>query len=156
RIRNLLTVEAGYNDGIISPVFICVLAVAAGEPHRRTPLDALDMAVPPVLKALVVGVLVGGALALATNAAERRDLMTEQSTRLLIVVAPILSYGLSVAIDGNGFVSAFVCGVAMNALRRSPTFRQQVTSADDIGFLLAATMWFVFGCATVVSLAHLS
>jgi hypothetical protein len=99
-------------------------------------------------KTLVVGIVVGGALALLTNAAARRDLMTEQSKRLLIVVAPILSYGLSVGIGGNGFVSAFVCGIALNSLRRSDTFREQLASADDIGFLLAATMWFVFGCAT--------
>jgi NhaP-type Na+/H+ or K+/H+ antiporter len=134
-------------------VFLCALAVAAGEQHRRTFLDAVNMALPPVVKALVVGIVVGGALALLTNAAERRDLMTEQSKRLLIVIAPILSYGLSVGIGDNGFVSAFVCGIALNSLRRSDTFREQLASADDIGFLLAATMWFVFGCATVLALA---
>jgi sodium/hydrogen antiporter len=112
------------------------------------------MAVPPRIKAVVVGVVAGGALALLTNMSERRDLMTEQSKRLLIVVAPILSYGVSVGIGGNGFVAAFVCGITMNNLRRSETFRQQLASVDDIGFLLAATMWFVFGCATVLALAH--
>ena len=54
-----------------------------------------------------------GALALLPNAAERRNVMTEQSSRLLIIVAPLLSYGLSIVIGGNGFISAFVCGIAM-------------------------------------------
>ena len=153
-VRNLLKVEGGYNDGIISPVFICALAVAAGEPHRRTALDALNMAVPPVIKALLVGIIIGGVLALLTSAAERRNLMTEQSKRLLMIVAPILSYGVSIGIAGNGFVSAFVCGIAMNGFRRSETFRRQLASAEDVGFLLAAGMWFVFGCATVLALAH--
>ena len=111
------------------------------------------MAIPPVIKALFTGIVVGGALALLTNAAERRDVMTEQSKRLLIIVAPILSYGLSIGIGGNGFISAFVCGIAMTRLRRTETFHQQVASADDIGFLLAALMWFVFGCATVMAFA---
>jgi len=104
-----------------------------------------------VVKALVIGTIVGGALALLPNAAERRNVMTEQSGRLLIIVAPILSYGLSIVIGGNGFISAFVSGIAMAGLRRSETFRQQLASADDIGFLLAALMWFVFGCATVMA-----
>jgi NhaP-type Na+/H+ or K+/H+ antiporter len=154
RVRSLLKVEAGYGDGIISPVFICALAVAVGQPHRQTALDALTMAVPPVIEALVVGAVIGGALALLTNAAERRDAMAEQSKRLLIIAAPILSYGVSVGIGGNGFISAFVAGIAMNTLRRSETFRQQLASADDVGFVLAAVMWFVFGCAAVLAFAN--
>lgn len=150
-VRSLLKVESGYGDGIISPVFVCALAVAVGESHRESLQEALKMAVPPVVKALVIGTIVGGALALLPNAAERRNVMTEQSGRLLIIVAPILSYGLSIVIGGNGFISAFVCGIAMAGLRRSETFRQQLASADDIGFLLAALMWFVFGCATVMA-----
>jgi sodium/hydrogen antiporter len=152
RVRNLLKVEAGYNDGIVSPFFICALAVAAGEKHKQAILTALSMAVPPVIKALAVGIIVGAGLALLANAAERRGLMTDQSKRLLIVVAPILSFSVSVGIGGNGFVASFVCGIALNALRRSDTFRQQLTSADDFGFLLAALMWFVFGCAAVLAL----
>jgi NhaP-type Na+/H+ or K+/H+ antiporter len=151
RVRSLLKVEGGYGDGIVSPVFICALAIAVGQPHRQTALDALTMAVPPVIEALLVGAVIGGALALLTNAAERRDAMSEQSKRLLIIAAPILSYGVSVGIGGNGFISAFVCGIVMNTIRRSKTFRQQLASADDIGFVLAAVMWFVFGCATVVA-----
>ncbi len=153
RVRSLLKVESGYGDGIISPVFVCALAVAVGEPHRESVREALNMSIPPVIKALLTGVIVGGALALMTNAAERRDVMTEQSKRLLIIVAPILSYGLSIGIGGNGFISAFVCGIAMTRLRRAETFHQQAASADDIGFLLAALMWFVFGCATVMAFA---
>jgi sodium/hydrogen antiporter len=153
-VRSLLKVESGYGDGIISPVFVCALAVAVGEPHRESLRQALNMAVPPVIKALFIGIIVGGALALLTNAAEQRDVMTEQSRRLLIIVAPILSYGLSVGTGGNGFISAFVCGIALTRLRRTETFQQQLASADDIGFLLAALMWFVFGCATVMSFAN--
>jgi sodium/hydrogen antiporter len=151
-VRSLLKVESGYGDGIVSPVFVCALAVAVGEPHRKSLQDALKMALPPVIKALLIGTIVGGALALLADASERRDVMTVQSRRLLVIVAPILSYGLSIAIGGNGFISAFVCGIAMSSLRRTETFYQQLASADDIGFLLTSLMWFVFGCATVMAL----
>ncbi|WP_343038979.1 cation:proton antiporter [Mycolicibacterium chubuense] len=45
RVRNVLNVEAGYNDGIVSPVFIFGLALA-GDQHTETPLRALGSAVP--------------------------------------------------------------------------------------------------------------
>jgi cell shape-determining protein MreD len=41
----------------------------------------------------------------------------------------------------------------MNSLRRSKGFRDQLASADDIRFLLAAVMWFVFVCTTVMAFA---
>lgn len=152
RVRNVLNVEAGYNDGIVSPVFIFALALAGDRSHAATPMEALGSAVPQAVKAIVVGVVVGAALAVLTNAADRRGAMTDQSKRLILVTAPMLAYGLSLGIHGNGFVSAFVCGIAFNYLRRSPTIRSELELLDDIGFLLSAVMWFVFGAASVLAL----
>ena len=108
-------------------------------------MEALGSAVPHAIKAILVGVAVGAALALLTNAAERRGDMTEQSRRLILVAAPVLAYGLSLAVGGNGFVSAFVCGIAFNNLRRSEAIHSEMELLDDIGFLLSAGMWFVSG-----------
>ena len=152
RVRNVLSVEAGYDDGIVSPVFIFALALAGDRTHAETPMEALGSAVPQAVKAIVVGIAVGSALALLTNAAERRGAMTDQSKRLILLTAPLLAYGLSLAIHGNGFVSAFVCGIAFNYLRRSPALRSELELLDDIGFLLSAVMWFVFGAAAVLAL----
>lgn len=153
RIRNVLKVEGGYNDGIVSPVFIFALVLAGDESRGATPLQALSSALPQAIKAIVVGLVVGAVLAVAANAAERRDLMTDQSKRLILVTAPLLSYGLSVAVSGSGFVSAFVCGIALNYLRRSPSFRRDLELVDDVGALLTAAMWFVFGGVTVLALS---
>lgn len=152
RVRNVLKVEGGYNDGIVTPVFIFALVLAGDESHTETPLEALSSALPQAIKAIVVGLVVGALLALAANVAERRDLMTEQSKRLILVTAPLLSYGLSVAVGGSGFVSAFVCGIALNYLRQSPSLRQDLQLVDDVGALLTAAMWFVFGAVTVLAL----
>jgi sodium/hydrogen antiporter len=152
RVRDVRNVEAGYNDGVVSPVFIFALVLAGDRSHATTPMAALGSAVPQAVKAIIVGIAVGAALALLTNAAVRRGAMTDQSKRLILVTAPLLSYGLSLAIHGNGFVSAFVCGIAFNYLRRSPTIRSELELLDDIGFLLSAVMWFVFGAASVLAL----
>jgi sodium/hydrogen antiporter len=153
RVRNLLNVEAGYNDGIVSPIFIFALAVAGDRSHADSPIAALGSAVPQAVKAIVVGAVVGSVLALLINAAERRGAMTDQSKRVILVTAPMMAYGLSLAIHGNGFVSAFVCGIAFNFLRQSSAIRSELELVDDIGFLLSAGMWFVFGAAAVLALS---
>ena len=153
RVRSLLNVEAGYNDGIVSPIFIFALALAGDRTRAESPLDALGSAVPQAIKAILVGAAVGAALAVATNAAERRDWMSDQSKRVVLVAAPILAFGVSISIDGNGFVSAFVCGIAVHYLRRSDTMRRELVLLDDVGFLLSAGMWFVFGATAVLALS---
>ncbi|OBB87934.1 cation:proton antiporter [Mycolicibacterium peregrinum] len=154
RVRSLLTVEAGYNDGIVSPVFIFALVLASDRTDAETPLDALARAVPDAGKALLVGAVVGAVLAIATNNAERRSLMTGQAKRLILVTAPLLSFGASLGFGGNGFVSAFVCGIAFNYFRTSPTFADELELVDDLGFLLASVMWFVFGLTAVLALGY--
>ncbi|MEW5811208.1 MAG: cation:proton antiporter [Actinomycetota bacterium] len=151
RVRNVLNVEAGYNDGIVSPVFIFGLTLAAGDVGRQTPLRALGSAVPQALVAIVVGVLVGAVLATTINIAARRGWMTGQSARMILVTAPMLAYGLSVAFDGNGFVSAFVCGIAFHYLRHSSSWREELEFVDDIGFLLSSIMWFTVGAVAVLA-----
>ncbi|OBK74514.1 sodium:proton antiporter [Mycobacterium sp. 1274761.0] len=152
RVRNVLNVEAGYNDGVVSPVFIFALTLAGDRTHASTPVEALGSAMPQAIKAIVVGVAVGAALALLTNFAERRGAMTDQSKRMVLAAAPMLAYGLGLAVGGNGFVSAFVCGIAFNYLRRSDAIREELELLDDIGFLLSAVMWYVFGATAVLAL----
>jgi sodium/hydrogen antiporter len=154
RVRNALNVEAGYNDGIVSPVFIFALVLAGDHSHAETPLEALGAALPQAAKAILIGLALGAAIAMASNVAERRDLMTEQSKRVILVATPLLAYALSIAIHGNGFVAAFVCGIAFIGLRRSETgIRRELELLDDVGFLLTAAMWFVFGAAAVLALS---
>ncbi|MCW2730299.1 MAG: NhaP-type Na+/H+ and antiporters with a unique C-terminal domain protein [Mycobacterium sp.] len=153
RVRNALNVEAGYNDGIVSPVFIFALALAGDHSHAETPIDAIGAALPQAIKAILVGLALGAAVALLSNVAERRDLMTGQSKRVILVAIPLLAYTLSIAVHGNGFVSAFVCGIAFMGLRRSQNIRRELDLLDDVGFLLTVVMWFVFGATTVIALS---
>ena len=153
RIRNTLNVEAGYNDGIVSPVFIFALVLAGDHSHAETPIDAIGAALPQAVKAILVGLTLGAAVALLSNLAERHDLMTEQSKRIVLVAIPLLAYTLSVVIHGNGFVSAFVCGITFMGLRRSQNIRRELDLLDDVGFLLTVVMWFVFGATTVIALS---
>ena len=164
RIRNLLNVEAGYNDGIVSPVFVFALAAAGqleadqGDAYQGgiagTFWQELGAAVPHVVLAILVGVCVGAGLALAANAAERRALMTEQSKRVIVVVAPALAYTLSLTVHANGFVAAFLCGIGYHYLRHSRDAERELELLDDISFLLTSAMWFVFGGVALIAYWH--
>jgi len=160
-VRNLLRVEAGYNDGIVSPVFLFALALArsqagsddgAGAPWSA-PWLALRHALPDAVVAVVVGAALGATLATLSNLARRRGMMTAQSMRVLLVVAPVLSHGVSIGLHGNGFVAAFVCGIAFRYLHATGDVERDLELLDDIGFLLTLAMWFVFGSASVLALA---
>jgi sodium/hydrogen antiporter len=156
RIRNLLNVEAGYNDGIVSPVFVFALAVAdqAEADVAGSFWGELGAAIPHVVVAIVVGLCVGVGLALAANAAERAGVMTGQSKRVIVVVAPALAYTLSLAADANGFVAAFVCGIGYHYFRHSQDTERELELLDDIGFLLTSAMWFVLGGVALIAYWH--
>lgn len=61
RVRKLLNVEAGYNDGIVSPIFVFALAMADHQDGADTFAEQLRAAVPEAVLAIVVGLCVGGA-----------------------------------------------------------------------------------------------
>ncbi|MEZ0356916.1 cation:proton antiporter [Mycobacterium sp. SA01] len=174
RVRDLLNVEAGYKDGIIAPVLVFALALASGPDDEEPPMDALAEALPEIGIALLVGPAVGWLLGRLANAADGRNLMTEQSKRIIYVAAPLLSYSLSVGLGGNGFVSAFLCGMALNYVRKvrraggtaPPKARgraerpgdlaedkhRELELIDDVAVLLTAFMWFVVAGIGVIAL----
>ncbi|MBB5897937.1 cation:proton antiporter [Kutzneria kofuensis] len=166
-VRSVLNVESGYNDGIVSPLFLFALILAGDHDQQRTPLDALGTAVPFALKAVLVGVVVGTALALLMNLAARAGWMTEQSGRVTVLLAPLLTYTVTVAIDGNGFVASFVCGIAFRyvhrlakahrlrtvsgGVSRTPALSADFHLLEDITTVLTMTMWFMVGIAAVLT-----
>lgn len=151
RVRDLLNVEAGYSDGIISPIFVFALIVADVEADAGTAWEAVGDALPHTAKAIVVGLCVGGGLALAADAAQRRGLMTGQSARILTVATPALAYSLSLGVHANGFVAAFLCGIGYHYFRRTEDAERDLELIEDVGFLLTALMWFVFGGVLLIA-----
>jgi NhaP-type Na+/H+ or K+/H+ antiporter len=153
KVRHVLNVESGYNDGIVAPVFVFALALAGEHDHTDTPADALESAVPAALFAILAGAAVGLVSAWLTNAAVHRNLSTAQSIRIGVVVIPLLAYGCANVLDGNGFVAAFICGIAYRAARSTKLGDDQLGLADDVGVLAGLVMWFVFGSTAVLLLS---
>ncbi|MBP2471965.1 NhaP-type Na+/H+ or K+/H+ antiporter [Crossiella equi] len=169
RVRSTLNVESGYNDGIVSPLFLFALVLAGDDTQERTPLDALATALPHAFKAVVAGVVLGTVLAWLLARAHQAGWVSPQSARVAVLLIPLLTYTATVAVDGNGFVASFVCGVAFRyvhrlhkarGLRTHPGDRTEIRDdaltkdlhlLEDATTLLTMTMWFVVGIAAVLA-----
>lgn len=146
RMRQVFNVEEGYADGVISPVFVFALAIAVeGHSTSASIGHALSDGLPHLLVAIALGVGIGVGVAKVANLADARGLMTDQARRIVMIAAPVLTYTLNVGVHGNGFVAAFICGIAYNGVRTYQDATREQGLIDDLTFLLTAIVWFVFG-----------
>ncbi|GAA1362965.1 cation:proton antiporter [Brevibacterium luteolum] len=148
RLRHILNLESGYNDGIITPLLLFALALA-GDAKRGGPGAALGQAIPAFLIAVAVGPVVGVAYAVLANASGRRGWFSAQSMRIGLVAVPLLTYALAVTLHGNGFIAAFVAGTVFRMLRRTRELHEELSLAEDISVINNMVLWFVLG-ATVI------
>ncbi|WP_435973104.1 cation:proton antiporter domain-containing protein [Streptomyces sp. Qhu_M48] len=145
RLREVLNVEGGLSDGIVSPVFLLCVAAAAqshtpGDDYAEALLDAVGAAG----WAVGAGAFVGWATGRVLRRSWARGWTLPAATRLAVLSVPIAAYTLSGALGGNGFVASFVAGVCVApALRQLP--EGTVTMTDDLVTLLTLGLWFLFG-----------
>lgn len=157
RVRELLNVESGYNDGLVAPVFVFALALlGTGGSHGKTPGEALLSAIPESVVAVVVGLLVGGLSALAMKAALARGLTAPSLLRFAVLAVALLTYATASLAHGNGFVAAFVAGVVFRGIRGHMA-HAEIDLAEDVARLSSAVLWFGHGaCSLVVLLVTMS
>ncbi|XVV09819.1 cation:proton antiporter [Actinoplanes sp. CA-131856] len=135
RIRRVLNVESGVNDGIVTPVVVIALAGAASG--------------APLLTAVLQ--LAGGALiGVAAGAVGGRLLRTagESFAGPAVLALALLAYAGSVAAHANGFVAAFAAGLAFGhvAGRGGP---REVFYVEQTAGLASLLVWTAFGAIAV-------
>jgi sodium/hydrogen antiporter len=152
RIRRILNVESGLNDGIATPfvTFFIAGAVADTVSHSGDSLGGS-------LKDLAIGVLVGAAVGLVGG--QLLKLATEHgwsspTYRGIGVLALALgAYALSIELGGNGFIGAFVGGLAFGSVVHDPKEEDAAIGFDaQAGELLSLIVWFLFGAVLVTAL----
>lgn len=147
RIRRLINVESGLNDGIATPFVLVALAGAGTAAHEHTigPAEAVAELVLGVL----VGVLVGGAGGWLVKVARGRDWAAEGFAGPAVLALAACAYAASLALHGNGFIAAFVGGLAFGALsgRRG---ERLVPFVEETGGLVSLLVWLAFGAVAVV------
>jgi sodium/hydrogen antiporter len=146
RIRRLINVESGLNDGIATPFVSVALAGAAGG-HAAGHGPAA--AVAELAVGVLVGVAVGGVGGLLVNAARRRGWAAEGFGGAAVLGLAVCAYASAVAVSGNGFIAAFVAGLAFGSAggRRGEPL---VPFVEETGALVSLLVWLAFGAVELV------
>ena len=146
RIRRLLNVESGLNDGIVTPIVLVALAgVASTGGHGGS--GVLDAVVQ-----LAVGVAVGAAVGTAggrlMRTAGARGWVQESFAGPAVLALALSSYAAAVACHGNGFVAAFAGGIAFGHMAgdRGPRGAFYVEQTAGLASLL---VWTLVGAVAV-------
>jgi NhaP-type Na+/H+ or K+/H+ antiporter len=145
-IRRLINVESGLNDGIATPFVSVALAGAAAAGHGGT---SPAHAVAELALGIVIGVAVGGAGGAVISAARKRGWAAEGFAGSAVLALAVCAYATSVALHGNGFIAAFVGGIAFGTLggRRGAPL---VPFVEEAGALVSLVVWLEFGVVAVV------
>jgi sodium/hydrogen antiporter len=93
---------------------------------------------------VLVGVL-GGML---TRRARRRGWLSEDFAGPAILALAPLAYTCALLVDGNGFVAAFVGGLAFGATAGRGR-EKEVYYVEQTGGLASAVAWLIFGALAV-------
>jgi sodium/hydrogen antiporter len=180
RIRSILNVESGYNDGLVSPIFGMALPIAVvlspvfrqlfetgsgtltiedkdfGHSGVKF-LEAFFNAVPATLVAVAIGVVLGGLAGWALHAARRRGIADEGGARFVMVLLPLIAYGIATipVLEANGFVAAFVAGLIYRVTRTRGVEERVIPHAElllveEVGTLTANFVWFMLGGAALL------
>ncbi len=155
RVRQALNVEAGLNDGLSVPFLTLFLALAVAEEELQPASFWIRFALEQVSLGILVGVGVGLAGGWLVGRASQREWMSESFQRLALLVLAIFAWALADQIGGNGFIAAFVGGLAAGpTMERVGERLINFTEAE--GQLLNLSVFFIFGVLVVGVLQPLS
>jgi NhaP-type Na+/H+ or K+/H+ antiporter len=147
KIRQTINVEAGLNDGLSIPFLFLFLGLAADQAS----LDAaawFTFGVQQIVVGIAAGVLVGGAGGWLVDKASLTGAMTHNFKRLAMVALAIGAWVFADQVGGNGFIAAFVAGLAV-ARFRDDFGEEALDFAEREGQLLSLIVFFVFGTAAI-------
>lgn len=147
RPRRALTVESGLNDGLALPavLFFAALAAASGSQDSTEWLvfGAKQILLGP-LAGVIVGAIGGWALLRAKSAGTTSDIYEGVGALALAGTA----YLGAVLIGGNGFIAAFVAGLAFGmVIKGACKFVYEFTESE--GQLLTWAAFFLLGATLV-------
>jgi len=146
RVRRLINVESGLNDGIATPVVLVAIAGAAATEEAAHTGPAA--AVAELAIGLAVGAAVGAGGGWLIKVARGRGWVAEGFAGAAVLGLAACSYATSVALHGNGFIAAFVGGLGFAAAGGQAA--QFVPFVEETGALVSLLVWLLFGVIGVV------
>jgi NhaP-type Na+/H+ or K+/H+ antiporter len=146
KVRQALNVESGLNDGIMLPVIAVFLALAAAGIDLETPAHWVRFAAAQIGFGVVVGAAAGWGGGKLIHAFAERNWIDGVFRQLGTLAVGVGAFAIAEVVGGNGFVAAFVAGIAFGAAARE-LCSGAYDFAEDEGHLLALLTFLFFGAA---------
>jgi NhaP-type Na+/H+ or K+/H+ antiporter len=148
RVRQALNVEAGLNDGLSVPFLALFLTLAVAEEELQPASYWIRFALEQIGFGVLVGIGVGLGGGWLVSQASRRGWMTDSFQRLALLALALIAWALADQIGGNGFIAAFVGGLAVG-----PTVEhvgeRLIRFTEAEGQLLNLSVFFIFGVLVI-------
>lgn len=147
RIRQTINVESGLNDGIMLPVVTAGVILLAEETGTAGG-GFVQLLLSEIGFGLLVGAGVGMAGGYLLDKAVARGMVEGVMRQLGTMAIGIAAYAAAELVGGNGFVAAFVGGLAFGLVAREHCEGAYNFAADE-GELLTLVTFFLFGLVVV-------
>ena len=148
RVRQALNVEAGLNDGLSVPFLALFLILAETHERHLSARSWVRFALEQVGLGVLVGVGIGLAGGWLVAWASRKGWMTGPFQRLALLALALIAWAMADQIGGNGFIAAFVGGLAVGPTVKS-VGEPLTWFTEAEGQLLSLSVFFVFGALVI-------
>jgi sodium/hydrogen antiporter len=147
RIRRLINVESGLNDGIATPFVL--IALAGAQPSGHAAGIGPAGAAAELALGVAIGVAVGGVGGYVVKVASDRGWVAGSFAGSAVLALAVCAYACAVALHGNGFIAAFTGGLAFRAAGGQRGERL-VPFVEETSALVSLLVWLAFGAVMVV------
>jgi NhaP-type Na+/H+ or K+/H+ antiporter len=146
-VRRLINVESGLNDGIATP--FVNLFIAGAVTTEAVSGTHLGKALVELVGGAGLGIAVGVVGAILFGLARHHGWSSASVRPLAILALALFAYSSSVVAGTNGFIAAFVAGMAFGTLDHHND-EVQMRFTEEAGTLLSLLVWFTFGAVMLV------
>ena len=149
RIRQAINVESGLNDGIAVPVVTLFLSLAVASVSLEGDRFGVMFAAEQIGYGALVGAVIGMAGGSALDRFASRGWVEGAFRQLATLAVAAAAFSVAHLVGGNGFVAAFVAGLAFGWVAREHC-GGAADFAEDEGVLLSVITFVLFGAGLVI------
>ncbi|WP_431999637.1 cation:proton antiporter [Streptomyces sioyaensis] len=150
KIRRVINVESGLNDGIVTPLVVLALAGMASA-EGAAGAHATGHALVELAVGAAYGAVAGLAAGWLLRTTLRNGWAAEDFAGPGVLALSLLGYTSALALGGNGFVAAFVAGLAFGTMHGAP--QRVLLYVEQSAALLSVLVWLVFGALLLPEMA---
>lgn len=151
RVRRMLNVESGLNDGLATPVVLFAIAVLAGQEGLSPRVSAVE-AILEIVLGIVLGAALGWVGGTLLRIAAEREWTSIRSASVAVLMIPTVAYFGASLIGGNGFIAAFIAGTAFASTTTAEMEEQELELTEGLVQPLSYATWMAFGALIIPTL----